>query len=121
MEMLLEKLRGPVNPKADMAKRRLKHGTVIYAIETRCSKDEAEELFCTYLKPLHEQLKGNEDYTGCNIITFIDPMFENGTIPRQIGIMFNNCDWDSLPDDLEFNHGHYCLCVKSITPNRRKR
>ncbi len=120
MEMLLEKIRGAVNLKADMAKRCLKHGTVIYCMETRCSLEKARVLFMNYLTPMHEKLKENEDYIGGNIVLFIEPFYENGEILRQIGIMFNKCDWDALPDDLEFKHEHYYLSVKNVTKRNRK-
>lgn len=119
MEMLLERIRGVVNLKTDMARRCLKHGTVIYYIETKCSSEKAEELLMDYLVPLYEKLKGNEDYIGDNIVIFTEPLLEKGVIPRQIGIMFNKCDWDALPDDLEFRHGHYYLCVKNVTKRKK--
>lgn len=119
MEMLLEKLRGSINLKSDMKKRCLKHGTVVYCIETACSKEKAEELLRSYLTQLHEKLAGNEDYIGGNIVIFIEPVFGKETVPRQIGILFDKCDWDKLPDDLEFKHGHYNLCVKTILKNRK--
>lgn len=120
MEILLEKLRGTVNLKTDMATRCLKHGVVIYCIETKCSLEKARQLFMEYIAPIHEMLEGNEDYIGGNIIAFMEPVFEKGNIPRQIGVMFNGCGWDDLPDDLEFKHGHYYLCVKSMTKQNRK-
>ncbi len=120
MEMLLEKIRGTVNLKTDMAKRCLKHGTVVYCIETRCSVEKARQLFMDYLTPIHEKLKENKDYIGGNIVIFIEPFLEKGEIPRQIGIMFNRCAWDELPDDLEFKHGHYYLCVNNVTKRNRK-
>lgn len=120
MEMLLEKIRGTVNLKTDMAKRCLKHGTVIYCIETSCSVEKAMKVFMDYLVPLHEKLETNEDYIGGNIVIFSEPYAEKGSIPRQIGIMLNKCDWDALPDDLEFKHGHYYLCVKSVTKRNRR-
>lgn len=120
MEMLLEKIRKAVNLKEDMAKRCLKHGTIIYAIETTCSLEKAKILFMDLLTPIHEKIKENKDYIGGNIVIFIEPFYESGNIPRQIGIMFDKCDWDALPDDLEFKHGHYCLSVKNVTRRNRK-
>lgn len=120
MEILLEKTRGTVNLKADLAKRCLKHGTAIYCIETTSSLEKARKLLMDYLAPLHEKLTGNEDYIGGNIVIFMEPFSEKGDIPRQIGIMFDKCDWDALPDNLEFKHGHYYLRVKNVTKRNRK-
>lgn len=114
MEMLLEKTKRTVNLKSDMAQRRLKHGNLIYYLETQCSEDKVKELVQRYLAPLHEKLKQNEDYQGCNILLFAEPLAA-GSIQQQVGIMFSGCDWDALPDDLEFRHGSYNLCVKNIT------
>ncbi len=120
MEMLLEKIRGAVNLKRDMAGRCLKHGTVIYCIETSCSFDKASELLINYFAPIHEKLETSEDYIGGNITIFVEPFFEKGNVPRQIGIMLNKVNWEALPDDLELKHGHYYLCVKSVTKRNRK-
>lgn len=120
MEMLLEKVRGTVNPKADMAKRCLQHGMVLFCIETTCSAERANGIFEEYFAPLHEKLKGDGDYDGGNIILYVEPFQVEGHIQRQIGIMFNKCDWDALPDDLEIKHGHFYLCVKNITKRNKK-
>lgn len=115
------------NIKRDLADRQLKKGCVSYHWSTgnrygfgrsECSiADEVKK----FLGPIHEALKGNEDYEAGNIVLLARPMNWPGKgyiTEIEFEILVNRVrSWADLPDNLIVKHGRRPLTVTNITSN----